>query len=105
MNNGNYDIVFGSRLLKGKMPLVKRFGNWFIYNSSRLFFGVDVKDTQTGFKAFKASVFKKICWESSGYSIESEIVKNIGKHGLRLKEVPVKQFMLTITREQARLTA
>ncbi|MDP2717890.1 MAG: hypothetical protein Q8P02_04055, partial [Candidatus Micrarchaeota archaeon] len=47
-------------------------------------------DTQSGFRAFRASAWPKLRWESDRYAVSSEIVKNIGLHRLCFKEVPIK---------------
>jgi UDP-N-acetylglucosamine---dolichyl-phosphate N-acetylglucosaminyltransferase len=81
------DIVFGSRKLNKKMPFILRFGNWFINKVSHILFGIYVSDTQSGFRAFKTDIYEKIKWKSKGYSVESEIIANAGKHHLKYKEI------------------
>jgi len=83
------DIVFGQRTHKEKMPFILKFGNWFIYRMSRMLFGIDIVDTQGGYRAFRASVYPKIRWQSSGYSVESEIVANVGKRRLKYSTLPI----------------
>jgi UDP-N-acetylglucosamine---dolichyl-phosphate N-acetylglucosaminyltransferase len=82
-----HDIVFGSRRLNKNMPFVLRFGNWFINKVSEILFGIYISDTQSGFRAFKANIYEKIKWKSKGYSVESEIIANSGKHKLKFKEI------------------
>jgi glycosyltransferase involved in cell wall biosynthesis len=88
-NLNNVDIVLGYRKLKN-IPLVSKFGNWFISRATKLLYGLDLKDTQGGYRAFKSNVYKKIRWKANDYSIESEMIANIGKYGLRYKEIPIK---------------
>ncbi len=83
------DVVFGYRELK-KVPLILKFGNWFINQSIKLLYGLDLKDTQGGYRAFRSSSYKKIRWCASDYSMESEMVANVGKYGLKYKEIPIK---------------
>lgn len=84
------DIVFGSRPISDKMPVVKKIGNWGIYTGSKRMFSIDVKDTQSGLRMFKSSAYQKIKWRSSRYAVSSEIVMNTGKAKLKYKEVPIK---------------
>jgi glycosyltransferase involved in cell wall biosynthesis len=84
------DIVIASRPTSKEMPLVKKMGNTFLYLTSKALFNVDVKDTQSGFRAFTAEALEKLRWTSSRYPVASEIVKNIGKNNLKYKEVPIK---------------
>lgn len=88
-NLNNVDIVFGYRTLK-KMPLILKVGNWFINESTKLLYGLDLRDTQGGYRAFRSNCYKKIRWRANDYSMESEMIANVGKHRLRYKEVPVK---------------
>ncbi len=86
---GDSDVVIGSRDFS-EMPLTKRLGNSFIYLASKLLFGVDIVDTQSGFKAFKKDVWDDLKWHSSHYVFCSEIVKNIGINKLSYKELPIE---------------
>ncbi len=90
------DVAIGTRHEKKDMPFLKRLGNRFIFEMQRVLFGSSVRDTQSGFRAFKASAWPKLCWNSWGYAVSSEIVKNVGLHKLRYAEVPIK----TIYREE-----
>jgi len=84
------DIVFGSRSLNREMPLILRFGNWWLCKSAKILFGIDIRDSQSGFKAFRREVYEKIRWKSIYYSVDSEIIMNVGKNGLRYKEIPIR---------------
>jgi glycosyltransferase involved in cell wall biosynthesis len=84
------DIVFGSRSLNRRMPFVLKFGNWFINKTNNLLFGVELKDTQSGYRAMAAEAYKKIRWKSTAYSVESEIVANTGRKRLKYKEITIK---------------
>ncbi len=84
------DIVFGSRELNKKMPFVLKFGNWFIQKVNNLLTGVKVRDTQSGFRAFTSKAYRKIRWESTQYSVESEMIMNVGKRKLKYAEIEIK---------------
>ncbi len=73
------DIVFGYRKLNRDMPLLLRIGNWGIYFITKVLFGVNILDTQCGYRAFKAEIFEKIKWESLDYSMESEVISKVAK--------------------------
>ena len=83
------DIVFGYRSFNKEMPLVFRFGNWFLNTWTRLLFGLSLRDTQSGYRALRASAYKQIRWESQGYSVESEMIANVGKRRLRYAQIPI----------------
>lgn len=90
-----YDVVIGSRALDNsnvlkKQNLFKVFlgksGNFGI----KMLLGLDIKDTQCGFKLFNnstKSVFKKSIVDGFGYDFELLFLFN--KDGFKIKEVPV----------------
>ena len=88
------DIVFGYRLLDKKMPFILRFGNFVINNVAKFLFAIELKDTQCGYRAFTTEAYRKIRWRASDYSMESEMIANVGKTRLRYKEVPIETIYL-----------
>lgn len=84
------DIVFTQRKFNKNMPAILRFGNWFIDTSTKLLFGIDLKDTQCGYRAFTAAAYKKIRWKASDYSMESEMIANAGKKHLKYRTIPIQ---------------
>jgi glycosyltransferase involved in cell wall biosynthesis len=90
LKKGNFDIVFGTRMLDKNMPLTKKFGNWLINSSSRFLFKIDMNDTQSGFRAFKGTAWERLKWSSDGYAVSSEIIMNTAKNRLKFKEVTIR---------------
>lgn len=86
----DYDIVFSYRKLNKNMPLVIRVGNFIITKITKLLYGISLKDTQSGYRAFTREAYKKIKWKSSDYSVESEVIARVGKSKLRYTEIPIK---------------
>ena len=84
------DLVIGRREHVG-IPLHKRFGNfaldWITYLFSRV-----LTDSQSGSRAFNRRALEAVHIYSNRYEVSSEIVLRAGKHGLRIREVPVKCF-------------
>ena len=85
-----YDIVFSYRSVSSKMPPVLRFGNWFISGIVRALHGINLNDTQCGFRAFSKEAYRKIGWNSSDYSMESEMISNVGKQKLKYVQIPIQ---------------
>ena len=85
-----YDIVFSYRKSSRKMPLVLRFGNWFISNAASILYGVSLNDTQCGFRAFSREAYKKIRWNAADYSMESEMISKAGKQRLKYVQIPIE---------------
>lgn len=86
----NYSIVFSYRKLSSKMPFVLRFGNWFISNTVGILYGIRINDTQCGFRAFTTEAYKKIRWNASDYSMESEMIARAGKQNLKYVQIPIE---------------
>ncbi|MBS3097665.1 glycosyltransferase family 2 protein [Candidatus Woesearchaeota archaeon] len=93
-NLNRYDIIFGCRKKRETMPLVLKFGNWFIHAVTKILYKTDIKDTQCGYRAFTKKAYEKIRWKASDYSMESEMVANAGKNKLKYTEVPIQTFYL-----------
>lgn len=95
INNG-YDIVIGSRALKGSN--VKVHQPWYREIMGKIFnFFIKVllmgafHDTQCGFKLFKTSIAKEITpsLRTSGFSFDVEMLYIARKKGYKIKEAPV----------------
>jgi len=84
----NNDIVFGARDF-GKIPFIRLLGNRLITTVVRLLFGIRVRDILCGFKAFTKKAYRKINWNSIGYSVETEIVAMTGQNKLANCEVSI----------------
>jgi len=86
----NTDIVFGYRKFNKNMPFILKLGNGLINFTTKLLYGVKLRDTQSGYRAFTTSTYRKIRWKASDYSIESEMIANVGKKHLDYKEIPIQ---------------
>lgn len=86
----SYDLVVGCRKLNKNMPAILRFGNWFISRSMKLFYGVAIQDTQSGYRAFTKEAYRKIRWKARDYSMESEMIANAGKFKVKYTTTPIE---------------
>ncbi len=84
------DIVFGYRKFTKDMPFVLKLGNIFIGTAIRLLYGISLKDTQCGYRAFTAAAYRKLRWKSLDYAVESEMIANAGRHKLKYREVEIQ---------------
>ena len=85
------DIVFTYRDRKSAhMPAIKKIGNASIDFLMKLLFGINVTDTQCGYKALTRKAYETLNLTSNDYSIESEIVAKTGKYHLKFTQVPIK---------------
>lgn len=90
LKSGKYDVVFGSRDLTDKAPLIRSLGNKLASYLISLLFGIYVHDLICGFRAVTKKAYKKLNWESATYGVETEMVVKTGLLGLKYCEVPVQ---------------
>lgn len=86
-----HDVIIGSRFIeKGNTPIHRRaynkIGNLITY----FFYGLHVKDSQSGFKVFSKNAAKNIKITFDRYEFCSEIISEIKKKNLTYKEIPIK---------------
>jgi glycosyltransferase involved in cell wall biosynthesis len=90
--SGEADIVNGSRYLNGNSrstPLYRRIGQKMLDLASNLDSGLNITDTQSGFRAFAVHAAPLFRFKQSGMAIESEMLADAARAGLRIKEVEV----------------
>ena len=82
------DVVFGQRS-SGRMPVIKRVGNWGIAFLFRLLFGSWPGDMLCGFKAFRREALEKVWWKSNDYFVETEVTAKALLKKLRVKKIEI----------------
>lgn len=82
------DAVIGSRIFED-MPTTKRFANNVMNILTHVFYGIKVKDSQSGLRAFSSEAAKKIDVVSAGYGVSSEFIKEIKNNQISFDEVPI----------------
>lgn len=89
---GDADMVNGSRYLNGQdknTPVYRRVGQTVLDRATNLNSGLQVTDSQSGFRAFAASTKDIFRFNAQGMAIESEMLADAGKFGLRIAEVEI----------------
>ena len=93
--NSKFEIFFGSRNLENSIVDLKQhrkiLGNIFSF-FLKIFFDIQIKDTQCGFKLYKSNIIKKIFKEinDNGFVHDVEVVLIASKYDHPIKELPVK---------------
>jgi glycosyltransferase involved in cell wall biosynthesis len=82
-----YDFVLGKRDLS-KYPLSKKIGGWGLTFGVRLLGGPALSDTESGFRAFRASALRKMRLVAKRYEIAMDIAHEAAR--LRLKSCNVE---------------
>jgi dolichyl-phosphate beta-glucosyltransferase len=92
-----YDIAIGSRavnrsLIKIRQPAIREQAGIFFNRLVRWIMGIQLADTQCGFKAFRRERTKIIFEQQriEGFGFDPEILFLAKRHGLRIVEIPVR---------------
>jgi dolichyl-phosphate beta-glucosyltransferase len=89
------DIAIGSRAIAGAVvergPLHRKLLGKGFNASVRMLTGLDVRDTQCGFKLIPTGVAKRLLAEQAcpGFAFDVELLMKAKREGLRIEEVPV----------------
>lgn len=91
--SGEADAVFGSRFMGGQPHRVLYFwhmvGNKFLTLLSNMLTNLNLTDVETGSKAFRASVIRKLDLRENRFGFEIEIAAKLAKAHCRIYEVGV----------------
>ena len=89
---GDAEMVNGSRYLNGldkNTPAYRRIGQTVLDGFTNKNSGLKITDSQSGFRAFAASTIDIFRFNANGMAIESEMLADAGKAGLRIIEVDI----------------
>ncbi len=90
IERGEADFVIGSRLLQPKgMPRSRLLANRVADLCLRILFGVQVCDSQSGFRAQSRLVIENIDVRTSRFETISEIVVEVARRKFRVAHVPI----------------
>ena len=86
---GQAQAVIGVRPLED-MPRSRNYANAIMNLLTKIFYRVDVSDSQTGFRAITRDALDKITINATGYLISSEFIREINDNDIPFAEVPIK---------------
>lgn len=87
------DAVIGSRTLEaGGMPWARRVANRLANLITSVLLGIQTTDSQSGLRAFSRLAAEQIRITANNYEVSSQICSEIGRHHLRLTEVPIRSI-------------
>lgn len=90
--DGYAEMVNGSRYLNHQdknTPIYRRVGQTILDTATNMNSGLRITDSQSGFRAFAASTKNVFRFKAQGMAIESEMLADAGRSGLRIKEVEI----------------
>jgi glycosyltransferase involved in cell wall biosynthesis len=82
----DYDIAIGIKNLK-KLPLRRRIISLGYRILVKIFFGLNLSDTQTGIKMFHKKSIPQ--WKTDGFAFDTEILLKAERQGSKIIEVPI----------------
>jgi hypothetical protein len=89
--SGAADLVVGSRFLsqKNRIPRWRIIGQHALTLATNLSSGARLTDSQSGFRAFSASILQCMNFDASNFSVESEMQFLARDRQLRITEIPI----------------
>ena len=94
--NDKADVVYGSRFKGDNETRVlffwHRLGNSFLTFLSNMLSNLNLTDIETGYKAFRKEIIKKITIEEKRFGVEPEITAKISKLNCRIFEVGISYY-------------
>ena len=86
------DLVNGSRYMNGpeeNTPAYRRVGQKVLDIATNISAGINVTDSQSGFRAFSNKSRDVFRFKDTGFGIESEMLVDAAEAGLKIVEVPI----------------
>ncbi|OQD57989.1 glycosyltransferase, family 2 [Methanobrevibacter arboriphilus JCM 13429 = DSM 1125] len=91
--SGEADFVNGSRYLEGSKeddtPGYRRVGQKVLDKATNISSGLNITDSQSGFRAFSKKTIPFFKLNDSGFGIESEMLSDAAEAGIKVVEVPI----------------
>lgn len=84
-------MVIGERtFVREEMPASRYWANVVGSWALATLMGVDLSDTQSGFRVVRTDVLRQIPLEATGYEFETELVVKLARRGAHIARVPIK---------------
>ncbi|MCC6165393.1 MAG: glycosyltransferase family 2 protein [Acidobacteria bacterium] len=84
-------MVIGERVfVREEMPASRYWANVIGSWALATLMGVDLADTQSGFRVMRTDVLRQIPIEATGYEFETEMIVKLARRGARIARVPIR---------------
>jgi dolichol-phosphate mannosyltransferase len=97
---GSADVVYGSRLLNGRLPtagLMFYLGGRFLTWLANFLYGLHITDEATGYKVFRTKVIRGLPLVSKGFEFCPEVTALLGLRHIPIFEVPISYHPRSIS--------
>jgi len=89
--SSDIDLLIGSRLIDSTgMSRVKVLGNRGLSFITRILFGIDSTDSQSGLRIFSRDALENLRWKTSGYEFCSEMLWRAKQQHMIIDEYPIR---------------
>ena len=95
IEQGVADVVYGSRFLGGPHRVLffwHQLGNRVLTLLSNMLTNLNLSDMETGYKVFRAEVFKSVRLTSDRFGFEPEVTARVAQMGCRVYELPISYW-------------
>jgi len=93
------DLLIGSRLIDSTgMSKTKVLGNKGLSLITKLLFGINVTDSQSGLRIYSRRAIDDLDWKSTGYEFCSEMIWRAKQAGMKIGEYPIKAIYTDYSR-------
>ncbi len=100
--DGTADLVLGARQRNHAMPLSRRFTNWLSASLASRIGRQQVRDAQTGFRAFTREVAERVQPAGDRYEFEANFLLDALRAGYRVASVDVPTIYGAVARSHFR---
>ena len=95
------DLLIGSRLINSKgMSKTKVLGNKGLSLITKLLFGINVTDSQSGLRIYSKNALGDLDWKSTGYEFCSEMIWRAKQEGMTIAEYPIQAIYTDYSRSK-----
>ena len=94
-------LLIGSRLIDSEgMSKTKVLGNKGLSLITKVLFGVNVTDSQSGLRIYSRAAIEKLDWKTTGYEFCSEMIWRAKQLGIEIKEFPIQAIYTDYSRSK-----
>lgn len=94
-------LLIGSRLIDSEgMSKTKVLGNKGLSLITKVLFGVNVTDSQSGLRIYSRTAIEKLDWKTTGYEFCSEMIWRTKQLGIEIEEFPIQAIYTDYSRSK-----
>lgn len=83
------DLIIGKRQLNRAMPAIRRFSNYLTSRMLSLKTGLELSDTQSGYRLIKPAALERVQLKTSHFETESELLIKFARQGADIRFVDI----------------